>query len=162
MANFELGQKVECKSGRGKITYLEDGLMEVTLTTGVEKNFWAPFDGKVWPYQEPEKQLPVSEHPVWSRIASNQAIANHMNGAKAYHTLIGGLLTRIGGGASSWDRMSAYQQVNVLAVYLGIPVGVLKEAEETNSLTKLLASPSIEANGYARPYVGPSKSTSLL
>lgn len=143
MTNFKLGQKVECKHGLGKITYLEDGLMEVTLTNGVEKNFWEPFDGKVWPCLEPAKQPSVSEHPVWSEITSNPSVIDHMNGAKAYHTLIGGLLTRLGGGASNWDKMSPYQQVNVLAVYSGIPIGVLKEAAETDSLDKLFAGQAV-------------------
>jgi hypothetical protein len=137
LVNFALGQTVGCKHGSGEITYLEDGLMEVTLTTGVEKNFREPFLGKVWLYDESVKQ--ISDSSIWQRIAANPSVIDHMNGAKSYHLLIGGLLTRLGGGAGRWDNMSACQKVNVLAVYSGIPVDFIKQAAETDSLAKLFA-----------------------
>ncbi|TLX17215.1 hypothetical protein FFR93_07930 [Rhizobium sp. MHM7A] len=89
------------------------------------------------------EQLPISELPVWRQIALDPSVTDHMNGAKAYHTLISGLITRLGNGASRWDNMSPYQQVNVLAVYSEIPVEFLKEAAETDSLDKLFAGRTV-------------------
>lgn len=142
MEDFVLGQTVECKSGIGEITYLEDGLMEVTLKNGVEKNFWKPFSGKVWPYKAPEKPIPESENPIWETIANNPKIQPYLIGAQAYHSLIGGLLNRIGGGAGQWDNMSAFQQANVLGIYVGLPTSVLKEAAVTGRLEELFSNRS--------------------
>jgi hypothetical protein len=146
MTTFSVGQEVECKAGIGKITYFEDGFMEVTLGSGIEKDYWAPFDGKVWPYVKP---IPVSELPVWDDIVNDPAVASNIEDAKWYHAMTSRIVEGFGGSAGGWDELSGYQKVHFLSVRTGIPVSVLKEARECGKLDEIF-QPRTRNEGKAR------------
>ncbi len=138
---FAVGVPVQCKHGIGKINYLEDGLMSITLRDGTEREYWAPFEGKVSLYVEPPKPVKESELPIWAEILDDAHVARFLTGARIYFLSTSLLVHVLGGRATAnWEDLAPHQKVTILGVYLGLPVSIIKEAKENGQLEQLLAN----------------------
>jgi len=128
---FKMNDEVECKHGVGRVTYCEDGFMELRLHNGIEKNFFAPFAGKVWPYVKP---VPVEELPLWTDLINHPAVAPHMEAVHDYQFSMSMIVAWVKGNAAAWSTLSDYQKANFLAVYSGCPLEYWREAFEAGRI----------------------------
>lgn len=132
---FAQGDEVECKAGIGTITYFEDGYMDIELTKDCsERSFFAPFEGKVWPYVKP---VPVNELPLWDEILAK---IPEITLAEAWmNSVSAGMAVRfLGGEAKDWKELSAYNKLNFVAVTTGCPLSIFKDAYESGNLDVLI------------------------
>lgn len=136
VTEFKEGDDVECKAGRGTVTYCEDGFMEVRLLDRTERTFFAPFQGKVWQYV---KLIPVEELPVWSEIVKHPDVSPHLGRVAQFQAVLTALASRTGGQAESWKNLADFHKCNFLAAMTGCPVAIWREAAEKGKLSTLAA-----------------------
>lgn len=131
---FKNGDLVECKAGVGTITYFEDDYMDIELKNGTERSFFAPFEGKVWPYVKP---VPMSELPVWDEILKR---VPELTLAEAWtQSMVAGMAVRIlGGQAKEWDELRAYNKVHYISLITGCPVSIFREAYENGQIETII------------------------
>jgi hypothetical protein len=133
--SFAEGDPVECKAGIGTVTYCEDGFMEVALKDRTERNFKAPFEGKVWHYVKPVR---VADLPVWTTIMQHPKVLERSSALEDFHGITSAVAMVIGGEVSSWSQLSDYQRLNFLAVLTGCPAPFWRDAAESGNLDELV------------------------
>jgi|SRR5690606_31937943 len=130
---FSEGQVVNTKFGVGKITYYDDDYMDVVVN-GAEKNFFAPFDGKVWEYQQPS-----AGDQMWLDILARADMATLIRLTKLNLHAISFVVSLYKGNTTEWDDLTATQKMNHIAVTSKLPLAVWAEAYRTGEIADLIA-----------------------
>jgi hypothetical protein len=135
--SFAEGDAVECKAGVGEVTYCEDGFMEVRLKDRTERTFNAPFEGKVWHYVMP---VSVSDLPVWTTIMQHPKVRERSPALVDFHRIASVAAMSLGGDTRPWTALDDFQRVNFLAILVGCPAVIWRDAAENGRLDELAAS----------------------
>lgn len=130
---FAHDQTVNTKYGVGKITYVEDGYMDVVVK-GKEYNFFEPFDGKVWAYTPPP-----SKDQIFDEILARPDMTSIINLSKINHHGMSFVMSLLHGSSADWDELTSNQKMNHIAITSGTPVSFWLEAYKEGKLDVLIA-----------------------
>lgn len=130
--NFSEGQTVNTKFGVGKITYCDDDYMDVVVA-GAERNFFAPFVGKVWEYTPPPPK-----DQIWRDILARPDMTPLIALTKLNLHGMNFMMSLLNGSIAEWDDLTPTQQMNHVAVATAIPLAFWAEAKESGNLEKLI------------------------
>lgn len=113
---FNIHQVVNTPKGKGEVTYIEDGYIEVTVN-GVEMSFDAPFNG-VTEYTGP-KPITPENFKISNRFDDIEIPFLMEQLARLQHVQISYAVTVLGGTADPWEELSQEQKLNFVAIAMG-------------------------------------------
>lgn len=129
---FAKGQTVNTKYGVGTITYFEDDYMDVDIN-GRERNFFAPFSGKVWQYSPPPPK-----DQIWRDILDRSDMAPILSLTKLNVHGINFMTSLFKGNVTEWEELTPTQQMFHVSNATHVPLSVWKDASETNELDLII------------------------